>query len=123
MIIKCPNCGKEYYDEDLKYCEVCGWDFQVSNNKNLNINSLNSEIQNSEDHTLATALGFIFAFLFPIFGLVFGVYLVTRKDSKISKVFGVVIIAISIIIILLVIGLLFTYLPMFFQYGNLPLGI
>ncbi len=51
-----------------------------------------------KSHTLATVIGFIFAILIPIIGIIFGIYLMTRNDSENAKKYGVGIIALSVVI-------------------------
>jgi len=47
---------------------------------------------------LAIVLGAVFAFLIPIIGIIFGVYLMTRKDSEKAKTYGIGIILLAVVI-------------------------
>ena len=95
----CPFCGEELVSE-AKFCKNCGKDVSsytdVGENQTMNAGyGLPAE---KNDHTAARVLGFIFAFLIPIIGLILGVYLVTRKDSEKANKHGKIIIAISVVI-------------------------
>jgi Ca2+/Na+ antiporter len=68
---------------------------------NLDGASVNGDIQvtaEEKSHTLAIVLGVIFAILIPIVGIIFGIYLMTRKDSEKAKTFGIGIIFLSVVI-------------------------
>jgi hypothetical protein len=49
-------------------------------------------------HTLAVVLGYLFAILIPLIGFIFGIYLVTRKDSESATFHGKIVIAIAVVI-------------------------
>ena len=68
---------------------------------NLNASSVDGEVvitAEEKSHTLATVLGFIFALLIPIIGIIFGIYLMTRSDSENAKKYGIIIILVSVVI-------------------------
>ncbi|WP_458404764.1 hypothetical protein [Methanobrevibacter sp.] len=68
---------------------------------NLNAKNVSNELQitaEEKSHTLAIVLGVIFAFLIPIIGIVFGIYLMTRNDSENAKTYGVGIMLLSVVI-------------------------
>ena len=68
---------------------------------NLNATAVDGDIvitAEEKSHTLATVLGFLFAILIPIIGLIFGIYLMTRNDSENAKKYGIAIILLAVII-------------------------
>ena len=68
---------------------------------NLDVSSVNDGIvitAEEKSHTLATVLGFLFAILIPIIGIVFGIYLMTRNDSENAKKYGIIILILSVVI-------------------------
>lgn len=95
----CPFCGEELVD-DAKFCKNCGKD--VSGYKAPQSGAQNTHTYyppvKENSHTVAVVLGFICAVLIPLFGFIFGIYLVTRKDSANAKTYGIVIIALSVIV-------------------------
>lgn len=95
----CPFCGEELMDE-AKFCKNCGKDVSKYSHTGGNNEVTHGyglpEVEKS--HTLAIVLGVICAFLIPLFGIIFGIYLVTRKDSSKAKKYGTVIIAISAVV-------------------------
>ena len=99
MSIYCPFCGEKLVD-DAKFCKNCGKD--VSNYKKHDTESTNNYSYQppvvEKSHTLATVLGFICAIFIPLFGVIFGIYLYTRKDSADAKKFGTIIIVLAVAI-------------------------
>ena len=95
----CPFCGEELVDE-AKFCKNCGKDVSgYSTTPNTSQNNYSYRPPATENsHTVAVVLGFICAVLIPLFGFIFGIYLVTRKDSSNGKTYGIVIIALSVIV-------------------------
>ena len=101
----CPSCGAEK-KEGSKFCHNCGYEFKTvesganqdpSPNAQLN-QSPNPAVQTSENsHTLAKVLGYIFAILIPLIGLIFGIYLWSRDEAD-AKKHGKIIIGLSIFI-------------------------
>ncbi|MCQ2970786.1 zinc-ribbon domain-containing protein [Methanobrevibacter gottschalkii] len=88
----CPKCGEELVD-DAKFCKNCGETIKTEQE------TQNNEVQNVEnDHKIALILGYVCAILIPLFGLIFGIYLVTRKDSSKANYHGKIIIGIAIVI-------------------------
>lgn len=68
---------------------------------NLDASAVENEIvitAEEKSHTLATVLGFLFAILIPIIGIIFGIYLMTRNDSENAKKYGIIIILVAVII-------------------------
>lgn len=68
---------------------------------NLDVSSVNDGIvitAEEKSHTLATVLGFLFAILIPIIGIVFAIYLMTRNDSENAKKYGIIILILSVVI-------------------------
>ena len=101
----CPSCGAEK-KEGSKFCHNCGYEFKAveavanqdpSPNAQLN-QSPNPAVETSENsHTLAKVLGYIFAILIPLIGLIFGIYLWSRDEEN-AKKHGKIIIGLSIFI-------------------------
>ena len=95
----CPFCGEELVDE-AKFCKNCGKN--VEGYHNIQDNSENrygfQPPVVEKSHTAATVLGFICAILIPLLGIVFAIYLLTRKDSPKAKKYGIIMIAVSIIV-------------------------
>ena len=105
----CPSCGAEK-KEGSKFCHNCGYnfenavseavqndDFNTQVNPQVNANP-NPNVQSSQNsHTISKVLGYIFAILIPIIGIVFGIYLVTR-DEEDAKKHGKLIIGLSVVI-------------------------
>ena len=103
----CPSCGAERKDGS-KFCHNCGYNFEAvdagaNTNTNTNFNAQADQnpipnIQSNENsHTISKVLGYIFAILIPIIGIVFGIYLVTR-DEEDAKKHGKLIIGLSVVI-------------------------
>ena len=100
----CPSCGAER-KEGSKYCHNCGYDFgNVGAEVNLNSNSNTQATQNSipnvqseNSYTFSKILGYICAILIPLFGIIFGIYLITREEEN-AKKHGKLIIGLSIVI-------------------------
>ena len=111
----CDKCGAELKDSNLKFCHNCG--AEISTNQNtVSTETINAGIscphcgtivpfgqticehcgQPLEDNKTAIIIGYVVAFLIGIFGLIPGIYLLTRNNAK-SKTQGLVIIALSII--------------------------
>ena len=101
----CPSCGAEK-KEGSKFCHNCGYEFKEvevganqdpSPNAQLN-QSPNPAVQTSENsHTISKVLGYIFAILIPLIGLIFGIYLWSRDEEN-AKKHGKIIIGLSIFI-------------------------
>ena len=101
----CPSCGAEK-KEGSKFCHNCGYEFKEvevganqdpSPNAQLN-QSPNPAVQTSENsHTISKVLGYIFAILIPLIGLIFGIYLWSRNEDD-AKKHGKIIIGLSIFI-------------------------
>ena len=54
--------------------------------------------QVENEHTIAVVLGYILAILIPLFGIIVGIYLITRNDSEKAKMHGKLVIGLSILI-------------------------
>ncbi|WP_296869725.1 zinc-ribbon domain-containing protein [Methanobrevibacter sp.] len=100
----CPSCGTER-KEGSKYCHNCGYDFgnvsaELNSNSNSNTQATQNPIpnvQSENSHTISKILGYICAILIPLFGVIFGIYLITR-DEEDAKKHGKLIIGLSIVI-------------------------
>jgi uncharacterized membrane protein YvbJ len=93
----CPNCGEELVDK-AKFCKSCGYDLE-NHKQNDYINDPGQYRPPVEEksHTVAMVLGYICAVLIPLFGIIFGIYLLTREEQK-AKTHGkyVIIVAAAI---------------------------
>lgn len=118
---KCPKCGKIDID-NYGFCIKCGAEFtdeyphqkiiiqdtlfqKMENTQNNNFNS-NIDQKPKKRYTLFIILGYIFAILGGLIGLIIALYLATRKDRR-AKKHGLIqlgILVFYVIIILLAIG-------------------
>lgn len=104
MMTFCPSCGAER-KEGSKYCHNCGYDFgavdagvNANANSNTQVNQNIPNVQANENtYTISKVLGYISAILIPLFGFIFGIYLVTREEED-AKKHGKLIIGLSIVI-------------------------
>ena len=62
----------------------------------MNQNSV-PNVQSENSYTISKILGYICAILIPLFGVIFGIYLITR-DEEDAKKHGKLIIGLSIVI-------------------------
>ena len=104
-----PSCGAER-KEGSKFCHNCGYDFNKfdsakgNSNSNLNNSNLsnpnlnnstststvssnpNVEVpENKNSHGVAKVLGYIFAVLIPIIGIIIGIYLLMSENQDVHK--------------------------------------
>ena len=95
----CPSCGEELKD-DAKFCKNCGASIPTNEQTQTTGNmQQNYPIETSgNDHTIAVILGYLFAILIPIIGIIIGIYLSTRNDSANAKKHGKCIIILAAII-------------------------
>ena len=99
----CPSCGEELVDT-AKFCKNCGMNLETrEETKNTagtqQTTAQRYEVQKVEnDHKIAVILGYICAILIPLFGLIFGIYLVTRNDSDGANMHGKFIIGLALLI-------------------------
>ena len=76
----CPYCGEEQIDA-AKFCKNCGKN--IENPKYNPQNSNPNQFEKIEkEYKISIILGYIFAVLIPLIGLIISVYLLTRKDSS-----------------------------------------
>ena len=94
----CPNCGEELVDS-AKFCKNCGkklengqTDFNVQDNRPFEVPIV------EKSYKLSIVIGYICAVLFPLFGLILGIYLITRKDSENANKHAKFILIITVII-------------------------
>ncbi len=93
----CPKCGEELVD-NAKFCKSCGENLETTQ-QNFKQENHNYEIQKVEkDHKIALILGYACAILLPLFGLIIGIYLITRKDSSKANYHGKIIIGLAVAI-------------------------
>ena len=129
----CPLCGYPNPDE-ADFCVKCGspllfkGQFENTNNT-INPIIIKKEIGNikpSQPHTsrFVIALGYLFTILGSIIGLIFAIYLITRKDP-VARKHGLIQLVIIIFYIALIAVLISTGVisnEMINQYANLTLG-
>lgn len=92
MVKYCPSCGVELPD-GANFCKSCG----------AKINSVPGAENPQrpayeESHTLAIVLGYIFAILIPLIGIIIGIYLLTRKNSSKASKHGKYILIVAVVI-------------------------
>lgn len=129
----CHNCGKEV-KEGTKFCSGCGTsliaeseDANIQQNDNLvvrcpkcgspvpfgNVLCTNCGSQlNPDKHTAAIVLGYICSIVLPLFGIIFGIYLLTRPNVDVRK-HGAIMIILSIFMIFV-----FILLSSYLSYQN-----
>ena len=96
----CPKCGEKLTDE-AKFCKNCGASLENRQTNTQNFQQSNQYYQVPKvenEHKVATIIGYICAVLIPLFGFIFGIYLVTRNDSDKANRHGKIIIGVSVII-------------------------
>lgn len=95
----CPFCGERLVDE-AKFCKNCGKNVE----KYQKVSDSQSDRQTyqppavEKSYTIATVIGFLCALLFPLFGIIIGIYLATRNDSTKAKRYGYIMIAVGAIV-------------------------
>ena len=87
----CPSCGEEL-PEGTKFCKKCGKD--LSNMQQANVPQPVAE----NDHKIAIIIGYVLAILIPLFGLIVGIYLYTRKDSANAQKHAKFVILVAVIV-------------------------
>ncbi|WP_405281717.1 zinc-ribbon domain-containing protein [Methanobrevibacter sp.] len=92
MVKYCPSCGVELPD-GANFCKSCG----------AKINSVpgaeyHQRPAHEESHTLAIVLGYIFAILIPLIGIIIGIYLLTRRNSSKASKHGKYILIVAVVI-------------------------
>lgn len=124
----CDKCGAELKNENGKFCDKCGAEVKITSNQSntettnagpvticpqcgqttpMGLTNCENCGSSLENNTTAVIVGYIVTFLFPLFGLIPGIYLLTRNNGK-AKTQGVFIIGIIIIyfISLFIIGII-----------------
>ncbi len=69
--------------------------------KRLDVEPLQEKYMQRKNHYLAFVVGFIFAFFIPVVGIAIGIYIYTRRDNEFSKVYGIFIIGLNIVLTLI----------------------
>lgn len=101
----CPSCGAEK-KEGSKYCHNCGYEFKTIESQASQGTGSDAQLNQSYDpnvgtnqnpHTLAKILGYVFAILIPLIGLIIGVYLWRCNEEEVHK-HGLAIIGLSIFV-------------------------
>lgn len=104
-MVFCPSCGAEK-KEGSKFCHNCGYEFKAADSgasqspspsAQVNQSSSASVQSNQNSHNIAKALGYIFAILIPLIGIVIGIYLWVCKEEEVHK-HGMAIVGLSIFV-------------------------
>ncbi len=90
----CPKCGRDA--EDDRFCWNCSYELTKEEEA-----PITKDLRGKNPHLLAIILGYIFAFLSPIIGLIFSIYILTREKSK-ADFHAKIILAISVFMIFIV---------------------
>ena len=102
----CPKCGEQLIDS-AKFCKNCGFKLD-DGDQNPQTNFSPDTVELSENsHTAAIVLGYVFAVLVPLIGLIIAVYLLTRKDSSRASKHGKYVLIVTAVVWVLSILLTF----------------
>lgn len=115
----CDKCGAELKNENAKFCDKCGSEIRIAQNNRVltdidgivcpfcgqvtpknQANCVNCGVQLKEDNLVAVIVGYVLAFLFPLFALIPAIYLLTRDNLK-SKTQGIYIIIMVVVFFIL----------------------
>lgn len=88
----CPNCGESLVDE-AKFCKNCGEKLS-----NVSPSPVSQKPASESSHLIAIILGYVLALLIPLFGLIIGIYLLTRKDSSSASIHGIIMIVLALVV-------------------------
>ena len=125
----CNNCGQEV-KEGAKFCSGCGasltGETPSSNTHQNNISGTPcpqcgsivpfgnaactkcGSLLNPDKHTTAIVLGYICSIFIPLFGIIFGIYLLTRPNKEVHK-HGIIMIILSVVMVVIW-WLIFSYM-------------
>ena len=118
----CNNCGKEV-KEGTKFCSGCGASLSdEEESANTRQNTVNSgtpcpkcgslipfgnvactncgSLLNPNKHTAAIVIGYLCSIFIPIFGIIFGIYLLTRPNKDVHK-HGIIMIILAVAMIII----------------------
>ena len=101
-MVFCQKCGTKNQDEAL-FCEKCGNKLDSTNNKPISESSNYKPVYESSEKPVSGILivvGYIFSILGGLIGIVIGLYLVTRKNSK-AQFHGRIMLLIALVVIIL----------------------
>lgn len=122
----CSNCGNEL-KQGAKFCDKCGTQVKTPHQEphvsgGTACPSCGSLIPlgnvvcpkcgnplNQDTHTAAIVIGYICSIFLPLFGIIFGIYLLTRKNKDVHK-HGIIMIVIAIVAAIFYIMLISSYL-------------
>ncbi|WP_298500940.1 zinc ribbon domain-containing protein [uncultured Methanobrevibacter sp.] len=92
----CPNCGEHLID-DAKFCKSCGMKLDGSQKTNPSEYKFTPPVV-EKDYKLISLIGGAIGFLiFPLIGIIIGIYIYTRKDSSRAKTYGSAVIGVSVL--------------------------
>lgn len=94
----------------IVFAAIVGASAYLIGNKILNVEPLPAGVERKSRNGIFV-IGWILSFLGPILGIIIGIYLYTRKDYEYSKVRGLLLVALAIIV-----WFLTFYLPSLFGY-------
>ena len=89
----CPKCGEKLVDE-AKFCKNCGEDIADAAPAANVVQTPESE----PSHTFAIVLGYVFAILIPLIGIIISIYLLTRRESARATKHGKIILILSVVL-------------------------
>lgn len=95
----CPNCGSQNKD-DAQFCENCGSKLDTVVTQETPTSKIPDPAESKKPSTILVILGYIFAILGGLIGIVIGLYLYTRENSE-AKFHGRNMLVIAAIIIIL----------------------
>lgn len=95
----CPNCGSQNKD-DAQFCENCGSKLDNVVTQETPTSKIPDPAESKKPSTILVILGYIFAILGGLIGIVIGLYLYTRDNSE-AKFHGRNMLVIAAIIIIL----------------------
>ena len=79
--IPCPKCGSLIPNGNIA-CTKCG------------------NLLNQDKHTTAIVIGYICSVFLPLFGIIFGIYLLTRPNKDVHK-HGIIMIVLAIVMVII----------------------
>lgn len=79
--IPCPKCGSLIPNGNIA-CTKCG------------------NLLNQDKHTAAIVIGYICSVFLPLFGIIFGIYLLTRPNKDVHK-HGIIMIVLAIVMVII----------------------
>lgn len=95
MVKYCPSCGEALVD-NANFCKSCGASLNGASRANV---PERPAVEKS--YTIHIIVAYILALFIPLLGVILGVYLMTRKDSKSANKHGKYAIIVAVVIFFL----------------------